>query len=123
MFKNGLLFFTTSSLLLTGCASKEGLVMHHLNTKYLPAVQKDAAQDKKVLEFGRACLTQAKTVDEANECNAKVRQMQPDIDIDDFSKWDEKEKRGVLTIIDEALEETNCILNAKNIEEALDKCD
>ncbi len=123
MLKNSIALLAVSSLFLTGCASHEGLIMHHLNTKYLPAVQKDAAEDKKVLEFGKECLSKARTVDEANACNAKVRQMQPDIDIDDFSQWDGKERARVLDIINEALEETNCILNAKDIEEALDKCD
>ncbi len=108
---------------LTGCGSSGGLVINHLNTEYLPAVQKDAMQDKKTLEFGRECLGSAKTVQEANLCNAKVRQMDPQIDIDDFIRWNEAERARVLGIIDENLAATDCILNAKDIEEALDKCE
>ena len=109
--------------LLTGCGSSGGLVISHLNTEYLPAVQQDAMQDKKTLEFGRACLGSAKTVQEANLCNAKVRQMDPQIDIDDFTRWNEAERARVLGIIDENLAATDCILNAKDIEAALDKCE
>ena len=123
MLKNKIIFLGAVSLLLAGCTSSGGLVINHLNKEYLPAVQKDAAQDKKTLEFGRKCLSRAKTADEANRCNTKVRQMDPQIDIDDFSRWNEKERAKVLGIIDENLAETNCILNAKDIEEALDKCE
>ena len=123
MFKNKIIFLSAASLLLAGCGSSGGLVINHLNKTYLPAVQKDAAQDKKTLEFGRKCLSRAKTADEANRCNTKVRQMGPQIDIDDFSRWNEKERARVLSIIDENLAATNCILNAKDIEEALDKCE
>ena len=123
MFKSKVIFLGAVSLLVAGCASSGGLVINHLNTEYLPAVQKDAAQDKKTLEFGRKCLSRAKTAEEANQCNTKVRQMDPQIDIDDFSRWNGSEKARVLALIDEKLVETNCILNAKDIEEALDKCE
>ena len=123
MFKSKVIFLGAVSLLVAGCASSGGLVINHLNTEYLPAVQKDAAQDKKTLEFGRKCLSRAKTAEEANQCNTKVRQMDSQIDIDDFSRWNGSEKARVLALIDEKLVETNCILNAKDIEEALDKCE
>ena len=123
MFKCKMISLGTVSLLLAGCGSSGGLVINHLNSEYLPAVQKDAAQDKKTLAFGRKCLGSAKSVQEANGCNAKVRQMDPQIDIDDFTQWNESERARVLGIIDENLAATDCILNAKDIEEALDKCE
>ena len=123
MTGNKRIYWAVVLFMLAGCSAKGGLVINHLNEKYLPAVKKDAAQDKKTLEFGRQCLSQARTVDEANRCNTRVRQMDPQIDIDDFSQWDETERARVLGIIDENLAEINCILNAKDIEEALDKCD
>lgn len=123
MLKHKMIRLGTASLLLAGCGSGGGLVINHLNKEYLPAVQKDAAQDKKTLEFGRKCLENAKTVQEANLCNVKVRQMDPQVDIDDFTQWNEAERARVLGIIDENLASTNCILSAKDIEEALDKCE
>ena len=122
MFKK-ILLPASFALLLSGCGSSGGLLMKHLNTSYLPAVQKDARHDKEILEYGKRCLTAAKDIEEANRCNAKVRKMDPYIDIDDFDHWDEKEKTRVIAIIDENLEEVDCILSVKNIEEALERCE
>ncbi|SFV61825.1 hypothetical protein MNB_SV-6-1029 [hydrothermal vent metagenome] len=111
-------------LLLGGCASSNtasnGLLIRHLNKSYLPDVQKDAQYDKKTFELGRSCLSRAKTVQEANTCNDKVRKRQPDIGIEDFKKWDEEERSKVLKIIDVNEKFVDCLIAAKHIEMALE---
>ena len=109
-------------LLLQGCGSSTtgGLLVNHLNKSYLPDVQKDARYDKKTFVLGRTCLSKAKTVEEANACNDKVRKRQPDIGIEDFKKWDEEEKRKVLGIITANEGFVDCLLAAKHIESALE---
>jgi len=113
-----LLFMSLFMLVFSGC-SQNSFVVKRLNKNFLPAVKKEVAYNKEVLLVGKACFKEAKTLQEANACNDKVRKLHSDIEVEDFKKWDEQEKQELLEIIDADERYMDCMLEAKDIKEVL----
>ena len=109
------------SLLVSGCASdKEGLILQGVTKETLPKVKQEAKAKKEVMLAGQKCLHQAKSTDAANACNAMMRQKDPEIEVEDFSRWGEKELAEVDRIANEHVVYFDCIIASKTISEALD---
>jgi hypothetical protein len=119
--------FISSVFLLGGCfyndnskPPKEGLLLSHITKTKLPQLQLKAKSKKEVLLFGKKCLSKATTKYEANLCNKKVLKKDSEFDIDNFDKWDEKEKQSTLKIIDKNIKFMDCLIDAVNISQAVE---
>ena len=108
---------TSISLLFIGCAGMSPLI--GISDEDLPAVQEELKVKKKVLLEGQVCLHNAKTVEEANICNAELQKKEPDFEVDDFTEWGDEQKKEVDTIVDEYVPYLDCIINAKNVDRAI----
>jgi len=109
--------------LIVGCAQKnEGFILKHITKKYLPEFKQEAKKKKDVLLKGQQCLHQAKTLQEANSCNNMMIHLDPDFEIEPFSKWTPKELQEVDTIAEEYIGFFDCILEAKTITDTT-KCE
>ena len=92
----------------------------------MPEIQTEIAETKEFLLFGKECFPAAKTVEEANACNATLRKMSKKaefarIEMDDFEKWDEQELNTTLGQIEHMLEGMRCPESARNLTE-LEAC-
>jgi biotin synthase-related radical SAM superfamily protein len=115
------LMIAGAALLFTGCASdKEGLILQDMTKKTLPKVKQEAKAKKTLMLSGQKCLHKAKSVDAANACNAMMRQKDPEVEVEDFSNWTEKELAEVDRIANEQVAYFDCILAAKTMSAALD---
>jgi hypothetical protein len=103
---------------IAGCGTGEGLLLGAMTKHSLPKLKKEAEREKAVFVTGQACLHKADTVEEANACNQKMMAMDPDLEIGDFKKWDEAERRNVDRMANDHIRFYDCILNAQTISEA-----
>jgi len=117
MYKQGVMAIG-ATLLFIGCAGNEGLILGEMTKKLLPDLQKEAKEKKVILLTGQKCLHKAKTIEKANICNMKIRQKDPDFEMEDFSQWTSKEKKEVDDIVQEHVMFLDCILVSKTISEA-----
>ena len=125
-----LLFCVVTASLFSGCTHKqadgsykEGPLFAHITEKYYPKIHSQAIEDKKVLEYAKACFSAAQDKYDANECNRGVLERNPNFnDIEDFDRWDNQEKNKVLKIIDKNMRYIDCMIAARNITEMADRC-
>ena len=111
-------------LLFPGCSGKhEGLILGEMTKKMLPELKEEARSKKPVFVAGQKCLHKAKTVKEANACNAMMTRMNPDFDdIGDFDTWGPEELKKVDEMANTYITFYDCLLAAKNISQAVE-CD
>jgi hypothetical protein len=115
-----ILFYAGCQSTKTATPQKEGFILSAITKKHFPKLHNRAIHKQEVLIFGKKCLNDATTLQEANLCNKHVRDMDNEFDIDDFDKWDKEEKQRTITVIDKNMAFINCIVESRNISEATD---
>jgi len=97
---------------------REGFLLKKITQKRLPDLQKRAKKKKIILADAKKCFIKAQTINEANNCNDEVLKKDDEFEIDNFDKWDNKEKEYVINIINKNNSFLECIIASQNISQA-----
>jgi len=109
------------ALLVAGCVGQhEGLILGEMTKKLLPEMKQEAKAKKEVMLSGQECLHRAKTVHEANICNAKIMEKDSDFEISDFTEWNVNELEKVDRMTQEYVIFFDCIIAAPTISVAVE---
>ncbi len=102
---------------MSGCSSDISNLNPFGDSK-LDKMKKDYTLKKEALSMDKQCLKLAKSKKEANECNQKAKEHYPNLDINNFKRWNKREKKQALSYIDKELNQAECVINAKDLESA-----
>jgi len=85
----------------------------------LPTIKKKMLQQEKLIKFAQKCFKEADSVNEANVCNKRVKEMSEDEDMEEkhFQKWNEKVKNGILAEMERASKAMDCVKKANTLKE------
>ena len=107
-----------SMVLMMGGCNTDLDSLNPFTNKELNEVKKEATLAKETLEMSKECLNLAKSTKEANECNQKAKEHYPKLKLDNFKRWNKKVKKKTMSIIDEKLKESECVLKAPDMDSA-----